>query len=90
MGIFFTGKKKITREEFRDSLNALRHERLNDSDINDLKNIFSGSLNEKHDDKGIDGDELKKTIELLKKNKGTHNLSKAQIEKAEKNLKKRL
>lgn len=89
MGLF-SSNRKVSRREFQQSASALRHKGLSKSDIDNMKKVFHGSLQEKGRHLGIDRHELESGSKWMRENTSKHTLSKKQIDAMEKQLKKKL
>ena len=78
----------IDRHEFKKALWKLRNGGgFSNSEIDEVENVFYGSLHEGGDSAGISSSELTRGIHYLKKHHGNHHLSSDEIEKLEEALK---
>ena len=90
MGIFDPHKPKVSEKELKEARTELRHDGLTARDVDDMSNILAGSLHEHGIDHGVDKKELERALDYMKEHPNAHHLSKSQLAKVEKELKKKL
>ncbi len=89
LDLFGSSKKSVSDNEFSDVRSRLYGKGFSDTQINDVKKIFRGDMAESTES-GIDTAEIKKGIEWMKKNMGSHSLSAEKIGILEKELNEEL
>jgi len=82
---------RIDRLEFKKALYKLRMSgSFSSQEIDEVENIFYGSLHESGPSAGISSSELEKGISYLKRHPENHHLSSHEIEKLEETMKRYL
>lgn len=83
--------KKVTKEEFRESvIPRLRDRGLSDDDIRYVRAVLDAALNESgSDDRGITEDEIEQLVENLRANAPDH-LSDENLKRIEEELRRKL
>lgn len=82
---------RVSREEFKKALWKLRASgRFSNHEIDEVENVFYGSLHESGPSAGISSEELKKGIHYLKHHPENHHLSREEIEQLEETLRRYL
>lgn len=71
----FSVHKRITRHEFRRALSHLREKGFADSQINEIKEIFRGDLDEARAVDGISDEDLTKAIHWLREHPFNHHFT---------------
>lgn len=84
-------RKKVTKEEFRESvIPRLRDRGLSEDDIRYVRAVLDAALNEdKSNDQGVDEDEIERLIKNFKANAPGH-LSDENIKRIEEELRRKL
>jgi len=90
MGIFGDNKPKVTKDEFKKVRQELYSRGVKSDKLNRVDQVLHGHLDESGIDKGIDAEELEKSIEHMREHKKDVRLSDSDIDKVEESLKKRL
>lgn len=83
MGIFFDDPKpRVTKEEWKLTKSKLRSTYdFTEKEVGQIEGFFMGDIDEKRDlDKGIDTEELVKTIQWMRKNFNVHHISPKKID----------
>ena len=82
---------KISKKEFGRSAVNLRAGGLSASDIANMKKIFRGDMDEGTPlTRGVDKNELERSVKWMREHMSQHTLSKSQIDKMEESLHKKL
>lgn len=88
--LFGNNEKKVTKEEFRESVLPRLHSRgLSDDDMRYVQAVIDSALNETGDDSGITEKEIVQLIENLERNAPDH-LSDENLKKIEEELRRKL
>lgn len=78
---------RVSREEFRKVLYKLRQSgSFSNQELDEIENVFYGSLHESGPSAGISSSELEKGIDYLKRHPENHHLSHDEIKKLEETL----
>lgn len=90
MGLFgYT--PKISKDEFSRACSNLRSYGFTDTEINKLKAVFSGDLDETgYEQSCVDSGELKRKIDLMKENRSVYGFSDEKLKTMEKVFKEYL
>jgi hypothetical protein len=88
--LFGDSEKRVTREEFKESVIPRLHDRgLSEDDIHYVRAVLDGDLNEEGAQSGISAKEIDRLIENLKANAPGH-FSDENLKKVEEELRRKL
>ncbi len=91
MGIFFTDKPKVTKEEFRKVRNYLYLQGFTHKELDQVGEIFYADMDESATyEKGISREEIDKGIQWMRDNMSVHHISEQKIDILEKELQSKL
>jgi hypothetical protein len=84
-------KPKVTKKELKRAAYQLDvHQGFSKKDVTDMRKVLSGHMNELGSQRGLDKKEIDASLKWMRNNMSKHSLSRKQVDKMEKELRKRL